>query len=275
MIEIIRPVTRGSVRSVLLDFDGTLSLIREGWQEVMVSFMTGILLPLDKTHSETDLRNHVSEYVTRLTGKQTIYQMIQLSQEIAARGGVPEDPLVYKRQYHERLWNQIEDRVEGLGNGQYRPEEWLLPGSVELLENLQERGVRLFLASGTDEVFVKREAGLLGLTRYFDQRIYGAQDQYRLFSKKMIIDRVLVEEGLHGSEFVAFGDGYVEIENTKEVGGTAVGVASEERLRNGRIDEWKRQRLIAAGADIIIPDFSEQDTLVAYLTGERALPEQR
>jgi beta-phosphoglucomutase-like phosphatase (HAD superfamily) len=271
MIEIIRPVSRGPVRSVLLDFDGTLSLIREGWQEVMVSFMTGILLPLDKTQSEAELRNHVSEYVTRLTGKQTIYQMIQLSHEIAARGGVPEDPLIYKRQYHDRLWEQIEDRVQGLGSGKYRPEEWLLPGSVELLENLQERGISLFLASGTDEVFVKREAGLLGLARYFDHRIYGAQDQYKLFSKKMIIDRVLAEEGLRGTEFVAFGDGYVEIQNTKEVGGTAVGVASDERLRNGRIDEWKRQRLITAGADIIIPDFSEQESLVAYLTGERAL----
>jgi len=272
MIEIIHPARKGPIRSVLLDFDGTLSLIREGWQEVMVSFMTGILHPLDESQSETELRNHVSEYVTRLTGKQTIYQMIQLSHEIAARGGVPEDPLVYKRQYHDRLWKQIEHRVEGLRSGRYRPDEWLLPGSVDLLENLQRRGVRLFLASGTDEVFVKQEAELLGLSRFFGSRIYGAQDQYKLFSKKMIIDRVLAEGELGGSEFVAFGDGYVEIQNTKEVDGTAVGVASDERLRGGSIDQWKRQRLIDAGADIIIPDFSEQEPLVAYLAGEQALP---
>ncbi len=270
MIEIIRNVPRGPIRSVLLDFDGTLSLIREGWQEVMVSFMTGILLPLDPTQPETELRRHISEYVTRLTGKQTIYQMIQLSREVAARGGVPDDPLVYKRQYHERLWVPIQDRIEGLRSGKYSPRDWLLAGSIELLENLQGRGIRLFLASGTDEAFVKEEAELLGLGRFFGNRIYGAQDDYRRFSKKMIIERVLAEEALQGREFVAFGDGYVEIENTKEVGGTAVGVASNEQLRCGRIDEWKRQRLITAGADIIVPDFSEQAALVAYLSGERA-----
>jgi len=268
MIEIIRNFQRGPVRSVLFDFDGTLSLIREGWQEVMISFMTEILQGLDPSADEEQLRNHVNEYVTRLTGKQTIYQMIQLAEEIRMRGGNPEDPLVYKHRYHDRLWNRIQDRIEGLESGRYRPEDWLVPGSLEILQNLSGRGIRLFLASGTDEVFVKKETGLLGLTPYFDGHVYGAQDQYRSFSKKMIIQRVLSEENLRGSEFVAFGDGYVEIENTKEVGGIAVGVATDERLRSSVIDEWKRERLIAAGADIIIPDFAEQERVMAYLSGE-------
>lgn len=268
MIEIIRTFQRGPIRSVLFDFDGTLSLIREGWQDVMITFMTDILHPLDPVSSEEDLRTHVHEYVTRLTGKQTIYQMIQLAEEVRIRGGVPEDPLVYKHRYHDRLWKRIQDRIEGLQSGRHRPNDWLVPGSLAILENLRERGIRMFLASGTDEVFVKREAELLGLTWYFNGRIYGAQDQYRLFSKKMVIERVLSDENLRGSEFVAFGDGYVEIENAKEVGGVAVGVATEERLRSGAVDEWKRERLITAGADLIIPDFSEQDRVVAYLSGE-------
>ncbi len=268
MIDIIRTFQRGPIRSVLFDFDGTLSLIREGWQEVMVSFMTEILHQLDPHFPEEDLRTYVSEYVTRLTGKQTIYQMIQLADEVRVRGGEPEDPLVYKHRYHDRLWERIQDRIEGLRSGKYRPDDWLVPGSLAILENLRDRGIRTFLASGTDEIFVRREADLLGLTSYFYDHIYGAQDQYQLFSKKMVIQRVLSEENLKGSEFVAFGDGYVEIENTKEVGGVAVGVATEERLRSGVVDEWKRERLIAAGADVIIPDFSEQGRVVAYLSGE-------
>ena len=268
MIDIIRTFRRGPIRSVLFDFDGTLSLIREGWQEVMVSFMTEILHTLDPCSPEEELRTYVSEYVTRLTGKQTIYQMIQLADEVRVRGGDPEDPLVYKHLYHDRLWERIQDRIEGLRSGGYRPDDWLVPGSLAILENLRDRGIQMFLASGTDEVFVKREADLLGLTPYFDGRIYGAQDQYRLFSKKMVIQRVLSEENLKGSEFVGFGDGYVEIENTKEVGGVAVGVATEERLRSGIIDQWKHERLITAGADVIIPDFAEQERVVAYLSGE-------
>ena len=47
---------------------------------------------------------------------------------------------------------------------------------------------------------------------------------------------------------MGFGDGYVEIENVKAVGGVAVGVASNEKEREG-IDQWKRERLIQAGAD--------------------------
>ncbi|MFB3902550.1 MAG: HAD family hydrolase [Acidobacteriota bacterium] len=268
MIEIIRTFQRGPIRSVLFDFDGTLSLIREGWQEVMISFMTEILHELDPLTAEQELRTYVKEYVTRLTGKQTIYQMIQLAEEIRMRGGNPEDPLVYKRRYHERLWTRIQDRIEGLQSGRYQPQDWLVPGSLAILENLRKRGIRMYLASGTDEVFVRQEADLLGLTSYFDGHVHGAQDQYRLFSKKMVIQRVLSEQNLKGREFVAFGDGYVEIENTKEVGGVAVGVATEERLRSGLLDRWKRERLIAAGADVIIPDFADQQRVISYLTGE-------
>jgi phosphoglycolate phosphatase len=268
MIEIIRTVQRGTIRSVLFDFDGTLSLIREGWQEVMISFMTEILLELDASCPPEDLRRHVNEYVTRLTGKQTIYQMIQLTEEVRLRGGQPEDPLVYKHRYHDRLWQRIQERIEGLQSGKYRPPDWLVSGSVDLLNNLRNRGIRMFLASGTDEAFVKQEVDLLALTPFFDGRVYGAQDQHRLFSKRMVIQRVLTEGNLKDSEFVAFGDGYVEIENTREVGGVAVGVATDERLRSGRVDRWKRERLIAAGADIIIPDFTAHERLIGFLSGE-------
>ena len=69
-----------------------------------------------------------------------------------------------------------------------------------------------------------------------------------------------------GHELLTFGDGYVEIENTAAVGGLAVGVASNEAERQG-IDAWKRQRLIEAGAAIIIPDFREYEVLLDYLDG--------
>jgi phosphoglycolate phosphatase len=272
MIEIVGHVKSGPIGSALFDFDGTLSLIREGWQEVMLAMMLEILQPLSPKESGDHLRDHIREYVTRLTGKQTIYQMIQLADEVRTRGGTPEDPLTYKHRYHNLLNERIKERIEGLRRGQCRPDTWLVEGSVAVLENLTRRGVRLFLASGTDELFVKQEAELLGLNGFFGERIYGALDQYRLFSKKMVIERVLAECDPGDGAFVAFGDGYVEIENTKEFGGTAVGVATEERRRSGLIDEWKRRRLIAAGADVIIPDFSEADNLVAYLAGEIDLP---
>ena len=39
----------------------------------------------------------------RLNGRQTIYQMIQLAEEVSRRGGRPLDPLAYKHRYHDLL----------------------------------------------------------------------------------------------------------------------------------------------------------------------------
>jgi hypothetical protein len=76
----------------------------------------------------------------------------------------------------------------------------------------------------------------------------------------MVIERIIREHHLHGSEFVAFGDGFVEIEDAKAVGGIAVGVASNEATRSG-VNTRKRTRLIQAGADIIITLKEAQDFL--------------
>ncbi|MEJ5251107.1 MAG: HAD family hydrolase [Chthonomonadetes bacterium] len=267
-IEIIHDdIERGHIRFALFDFDGTLSLIREGWQQVMVPMMVEVLQRETSTdESPEELTRIVREYVDRLTGKQTVYQMIQLCEEIKKRGGKPRDPLEYKWEYLARLWERIKHRVEGLKNGSIHPDEMLVPGSRDLLENLKRRGVRMYLASGTDEVYVLDEAAALRIDGYFDG-IYGAIDDYKRFSKALVIQHIIQTHSLSGRELVAFGDGFVEIENTKAVGGIAVGVASDEVRKEG-INEWKRNRLIGAGADIIVPEFREQEKLVAYLWNE-------
>jgi phosphoglycolate phosphatase len=265
-IEIINPdLTLGRIRFALFDFDGTLSLIREGWQGVMIPMMVEILLDLNTGESEPALTAIVTEFVDRLTGKQTIYQMIELAQQIAQRGGQPDEPLAYKHEYLDRLWQRIAHRVQGLKAGDLLAKDLAVPGAFDVLHNLRQRGITCYLASGTDQPYVLDEAAALGLTNYF-AGIYGALDEYKRFSKAQVIADMFAQHGLSGEELVAFGDGFVEIEETKRVGGIAVGVATDEATRQG-VDPWKRERLIAAGADIIIPDFRQQDTLVAYLFG--------
>src|SRR5262249_42647797 len=157
-----------------------------------------------------------------------IYQMIQLAEEVSKRGGVPLEPLAYKRRYHELLMERIHGRLEALATGVASPADWTVPGSHQLLEALQRRGATLYLASGTDIAYVRREADLLGVSSYFGPHIYGALDDYQNFSKKMIIERILTENNLRGEELLGFGDGFVEIEEIKRVGGVAVAVASDE-----------------------------------------------
>jgi phosphoglycolate phosphatase len=254
MVENIRPgISARHTRVVLFDFDGTLSLIRSGWMNVMVPMMVEILADLKTGESEEQLRALVEGFVWRLTGKETIYQMIAFAEAVEARGGKALDPLAYKKMYLDLLWQKIEKRVEALRNGQADPEQFMVPGSRALLERLRDKGLKMYLASGTDEIYMKEEARLLGVTQYFDGGVYGAQDDYS-FSKAILIQRILSTAEFEGHQFLGFGDGYVEIEEVKNVGGVAVGVASEEPACT-RVDEWKRQRLIGVGADYIVPNY--------------------
>ncbi|QEH34470.1 haloacid dehalogenase-like hydrolase [Aquisphaera giovannonii] len=266
---IFRPsfAARPGISHVLFDFDGTLSLIRQGWPEVMVPMFTEALPPLPG-ESEEDRRRMAYDDIMRLNGKQTIYQMIQLADRIRERGGEPREPLWYKHEYLRRLDVRIADRVEGLRGGAVRPDDLLVFGARALLEDLRRRGLAIYLASGTDEVFVKQEAELLGLGEFFGPRIYGAQDDYKAFSKKMVIERILRENAIPGEGLLSFGDGYVEIQNTKEAGGLAVAVCSDEANNgSGRMDEWKRERLAGVGADILIPDYRDAATLLERILG--------
>ncbi|MBN2029962.1 HAD family hydrolase [bacterium] len=266
-IEIINTnIKRGHIRHALFDFDGTISLIREGWQTIMIPMMVEILAETPEHKPEEELESLVTEFVTRLTGKQTIYQMIQLCEEVEKRGQKPLTPLQYKRIYLDRLQNHIAHRIEGLKSGVLTSEEMTVRGSLRILDAFHSRSITCYLASGTDEKDVLEEADLLGLSNHFEG-IYGALDDYQNYSKKMVIDRIIGENRLHGPEFVILGDGYVEIEDGKSAGGIAVGVASNESERKG-IDSWKRNRLIRAGADLIIPDFQEYDRLMTYLMME-------
>jgi len=253
---------RGPISHVLFDFDGTLSLVRQGWPEVMLPMFTE-MIPIVAGETQEALEKMLLDDIMRLNGKQTIYQMIQFVQRVGERGGQAQEPIWYKNEYLRRLNARIQTRIDGLCNATIQPDELLVHGARELLENLKGRGLTLYLASGTDEPYVKREAQLLDVDRYFGPHIYGAKDDYKAFSKKMVIDRILKEHGISGACLLSFGDGYVEIENTKQIGGLAIAVASDEAHNgSGQMDEWKRTRLLGVGADVVIPDFRDAIALM-------------
>lgn len=266
-IEIVNPdIVRGKIRFAIFDFDGTISLIREGWQQIMIPMMVEELMQTPEHESQAVVEQVVRTYVANTTGKQTIYQMIRLVEEIQKRGGEALAPLDYKNRYHDLLMDRILHRLEGLREGSLTPVEMSVPGALDALKKISAAGASCFLASGTDEKYVFDEADLLGITPYF-KGIYGAQDDYLNFSKRMVIQKIIHENNLSGPELVAFGDGYVEIEDTKGAGGIAIGLATNEASRSG-VDDWKRDRLIASGADVIMPDFIPFPELWSYLMME-------
>jgi phosphoglycolate phosphatase-like HAD superfamily hydrolase len=190
--------------------------------------------------------------------------MMELARQVELRGGRPLEPLVYKRMYHDKLMAEIEYRRQDLRRGAVSPEKYLVPGARAFLEALRERGLKLYCASGTDEVYTLEEAELLEVRHYFQGGIYGAQDDYKSFSKEILIQRMISGLECQGDELLGFGDGYIEIKNVKDVGGTAVGLATAEPECQ-TVDEWKRQRLVSVGADFIIPNFLRRNEILARL----------
>jgi phosphoglycolate phosphatase-like HAD superfamily hydrolase len=264
-MESIHPgVSAAAARFVLFDFDGSLSLIRTGWMRVMVPMMVEVLAELKTGESEEALRQVVEGFVWRLTGEETIYQMIALAAEVTRRGGKPLDPLAYKQRYLDLLSGVIRNRLEDLRSGHCSPDRYLVPGARPVLEALMDRGLSMYLASGTDEIYLKEEAALLDITRYFDGGVYGALDDFQKFSKRILVQRILATPGVSGGHLLGFGDGYVEIEEVRRAGGVTVGVATDEPECQV-VDEWKRQRLIGVGADYIIPNYLNHETWMETL----------
>ncbi len=262
--EIVRYPSGLGISAALFDFDGTISLIREGWQAIMIPYFIEVLSGTPRAGKEEEVAACVQDFVDKLTGKQTIFQCIQLADEVKARGGQPLEPLEYKKEYLRRLFVHIENRLRGLENGNIDKADYLVPGVVELLTALNEAGIKCYLASGTDEADVLREAKLLGIDGFFHGRIYGARDEITDCSKELVIKKIIEDNKISGQRLVSFGDGYVEIELVKNIGGYTFGVASDEKRRMG-IDTWKRSRLLSAGADCIIPDFSDPEKIIQLI----------
>lgn len=265
-IEIIREV-EGNFSSALFDFDGTVSLLRAGWQEIMSRVMIEEMRKVPGCGPDDEIEAWASELIARTTGTQTIYQMMDLCEEIERRGGTPLPPQEYKKIYLGRLMNRNSHKIESLRTGRIGPDEMLVPGARDFLTALRERGVRMYLASGTDEPDVRDEAALLGVADFFDGGIYGAIEDYKNYSKAKVVERILSENDISGGGLLGFGDGHVELDAVLGVGGTAIGAATDEERRSGKPDEFKRERLIGIGASVIVPDFSESSALIGYLFG--------
>jgi hypothetical protein len=104
----------------------------------------------------------------------------------------------------------------------------------------------------------------MGYADVFEGRIFGAVGDVNVEAKKLVLERIIRENNLSGDEFVVFGDGPVEIRETRKRGGVCVGVASDEVRRFG-LNPAKRTRLIRAGAHLVVSDFSQVSSLLSLL----------
>jgi phosphoglycolate phosphatase-like HAD superfamily hydrolase len=273
-IEIVSaPVRKQRIRYAIFDHDGTLSTLREGWEEIMQPVMVQAILGVEYERITQDelerVAEKVHEFIDITAGVQTLVQMQGLVEIVREMGYVPSaeigDAQAYKKIYNDKLMATVNERIGRLQAGRLHINDITLKGAPEFLEALREAGVKLYLVSGTDEDDVVREAAAQGYGHLFEGRVYGAVGDVQREAKREVLDRILSEIGAErAGELVAFGDGPMEIRETRRRGGLCVGIASDEVRRYGW-NEAKRSRLIRAGAHMIVPDFSELDRLMDLL----------
>ncbi len=256
---------RGPFRAIVFDFDGTLSLLRANWQGLMIPRMVEVLIATGTGEPRQDLEALVTEFVTRLTGQPTMLQMQALADEVARRGRPRPDPQVHLDEYLGRLLAQTAQRIDAVQSAQATADDMLVPGARVLVERLGRRGLLLVISSGSDLAHVKAETAILGLEPFFGPRIHGPVNNDASFSKQAVLEKLIAERGLAGSEIVCIGDGPAEMHAARAVGALAIGVASDEVERSGRVNPLKREHLLRAGADVIVPDYRRPEELIAML----------
>jgi phosphoglycolate phosphatase-like HAD superfamily hydrolase len=258
---------RSQMTHVLFDFDGTLSWLRHGWPRIMAEVMRQYY-PARAGESETAIFDHLIADLLSLNGKPTIFQMMHFESEVKARGGRCPDPESMRQEYQDRLDRVIAERSAAIRNGKAGPDEFVVFGARRLLELLRDRGVTLYILSGTIQHRVREEAELLGLAPFFGPRIFGGMGDDAKFSKREVIDKILADAGIPGERLLSFGDGPVEVAESRKVGGLSIAVASNEDANgSGIMDPWKREQLSAAGAHGMIADYRNATALMRAIFG--------
>lgn len=250
-VEIMNKNDIRKITAAVFDFDGTISTLRCGWEAVMREYMLEIL--------GSEAAAMIDAYIDESAGIQTIFQMKWL----AEKASEPLDPWDYKAEYNRRLMLAVEKKKAALAAGEISPDEYLMAGAADFLRLLRDHAVALYAASGTDHPDVVTEAKALGVYGYFDE-IAGAPLGEEACSKEAVLRRLMEDSGIPAQEMLVVGDGRVEIALGKAAGAHTIGLESDEVRRQG-VNPVKRERLLRAGADIIMGDFLELDALRAYL----------
>lgn len=250
------------IRTVVFDFDGTLSTLRCGWEKVMEPLMVEYISGGNPTDR---IVRQVRDYISESTGIQTISQMKWLAQAVAEAGNnptAPTDPWFYKEEYNRRLMQNVAKRRDDAASGNRA--QYLITGAPAFLRALKDRGMTLFTASGTDECDVQKEAAALSLDGYFD-KISGALPRSEDCSKKATLERLIKESPSDG--ILVVGDGPVEIKLGREYGALTLGVAGNETELHG-YDQAKVERLTRAGAHALVDCFADIDEILNWMEGK-------
>lgn len=271
-VEILRPMPANMrITFCMTDWDGTLSLLRSGWPELMLQTAREALTEAGARGER--LEGLISQYgrkVSERTGQPTIRQMMALEELIENETKVRMDRWKLKEAYNARLDALRRERIRILADDPDRRKEFLVAGAVEFFEALKERGVQIAAVSGSDHETVLADVKALGLGHLFGKSVFG-YDRKRHGemgdAKESVIRAMIQKEGLAGNNLLVVGDGPIELEVGERAGGCALALVSNEGNDPTGIntEAEKRRRLMAANPHLLIYDFGSLPELLSIL----------
>ena len=231
---------------LVFDLDGTLSLIRHGWQSVMAGVMTEALA--ESMPGRAGLPEFARTVVDATNGSPVVRQMEALSEQATASGGAAIDAPAWARVYQDRMQATMDSRKVSIP-----PESLLVPGAAIFVARARRAGFACALVSGSSAANVESDLAFLDLDAMFDGLVRSPLDPAapNSFSKEQVFRDLMAECGVRS--LVAFGDGPGEIRAAVASGGKGVGVAHTPGT--GAIDAALSASLSKAGASLVVADF--------------------
>lgn len=254
-----------AILRIFFDTDGTISLLREGWQSVMGPLMVEEIIGEAEVDDLTRkaIEKAVWQYIDKSTGINTILQMEELAGMVGHYGFVPQEFIMnaqqYKGVYNERLMKSVRQRIELVEFGSLPVDQVTVYRAIDFCQRAAQLA-KLHIFSGTDHDDVVNELRVLGALGYFTS-VHGALREYKDQNKETVLRKAMAEFGLDGSQLAVIGDGPVELRVGTEAGCLTIGVLSDEKTGRG----WNLEKLerLEPYADVIIPDFGSFPTLMS------------
>ncbi len=180
------------------------------------------------------------DYIDKTTGIQTLVQMTGLVEMVArVRRGARRPRCWTRRATRPSTTTSCSPwcgrRLAKLERGELSVEDYTLKGALAAARRRSpRRGWSCTSPAAPTSTTCAAEAEALGFARLFEGRIHGSIGDVKHEAKRVVLERILAEIGPKGlAGLVTFGDGPVEMRETRRRGGYCVGVASDEVRRFG------------------------------------------
>ena len=264
--EIIEKPRISNLKCLVLDYDGTLTTLRKGWDVILSDYARKKINPYNKECDSLESEIlELTDHAGGTTPKQLMNRLIALIQKMNLR---PQEEIntveYYAKEYADHFQTMINDRLENFSSAS---ESYVISHVRPMLDFISAQETHNYIVTGSCEIAVKDELAKLQMDHFFS-RVYGASLEMEGNLKLDAISEIMDRHSLKPCEILIIGDGSTEMRAAKELNLPAIGIASDEH--NGGLCEKKRQLLKGLGAHAIIADYSNFQSVWDWLHAEEA-----